>query len=85
MSNLLLAVAVAVGIVLSHLWQVDMLAGSIGEYWKRTDMRARSSKIFFGLSLCSCIFILLWPTVGIFFVVALLAVSAGLSMNEWKS
>jgi hypothetical protein len=85
MSNLLLAVAVAVGLVLLHLRQVDMLSGSIGEYWKRTDTRARSSKIFFGLSVCSCTLILLWPTLGIFCAVALLAVSAGLSMNEWKS
>jgi hypothetical protein len=43
MSNLLLAVTVVAGLVLLHLRQVDMLSGSIREYWKRTDTRARSS------------------------------------------
>lgn len=84
MSNLLLAVAVAVGLILLHLRQVDMLSGSIGEYWKRTDTRARSSKLFFGLSLCSCTLILFWPIFGIFCAVALLGASVGLSMNEWR-
>jgi hypothetical protein len=84
MSNLLLAVTVVAGLVLLHLRQVDMLSGSIREYWKRTDTRARSSKLFFGLSICSCNLILFWPIFGIFCAVALLVVSAGLSMNEWR-
>jgi hypothetical protein len=84
MPNLLLAIAVAVGLILLHLSQVNMLSGSIGEYWKRTDALARSSKLFFGLGLCSCALILVWPMFGIFCAVALFAASAGLSMTEWK-
>ena len=75
---------VALGVVAMHLRQVDMLSGSIGEYLKRTDGHARSSKLLFALSLLSCTAILLWPIIGIFCAVGLLTASLGLSMNEWK-
>lgn len=84
MSGALFAVVLAVGLVVLHLRQVDMLSGSVSEYWKRTDSHARASKVFFALSLCSCGLALLWPTVGVACAVAFILLSLGFSMKEWK-
>lgn len=80
----LLAISVAALLTLVHFQQVDILSGSVGEYWKRKDTLARTSKLLFGLSLCSCTVILAWPIFGIFCAGTLWAASLGLSMSEWR-
>ena len=85
MSGPLFAIVIAVGLALLHLQQVAMLSDSYGEYWKRTDCHARASKVFFALSLASCGLILLWPIIGLGVASALMLLSMGFSMNEWKS
>jgi uncharacterized membrane protein len=84
MSHGALAILLAVGLVILHLQQVNMLSGSIEEFWRRQDETARLSKLFFGLSLLSCFLILASPLLGGASAVAFIALHLGFSMEEWK-
>jgi hypothetical protein len=84
MSQGTLATILAVLLALLHLRQVDMLSGSIGEFWRRRDETARLSKLFFVLSLLSCLLVLVSPLAGVACAVAFLALHLGFSMKEWK-
>jgi len=84
MSHGALAIVLAVMLVLLHLQQVQLLSGSIEEFWRRRDETALLSKAFFGLSLLSCLLVFLSSLVGVAFVVAFAVLHLGFSMNEWK-
>jgi hypothetical protein len=84
MSEPLFAVLFATGLALLHLQQVNMLSGSLREYWTRTDAKGRTSKLFFALSLCSCLLIAFVPIIGMAFALAFIGLSLGFSMQEWK-
>jgi uncharacterized membrane protein len=84
MSNGAFAIVFAVVLLLLHLKQVNMLSGSIEEFWHRHDENARISKLFLALSLVSCLITLLSVPIGIGVSIACFALHAGFSMNEWK-
>lgn len=83
-SGVLFAVALAMGIVFLHLQQVNMLSGSIGEFWKRNDLRARQSKLFLLASLLSCLIALVYPLVATVVAVVFFVAHAILSMTEFR-
>lgn len=85
MNSWILALVFGAGLAALHLQQVDRLSGSVGEYWKRTDANARTSKLLFGLSLCSCVLIPYSFAIGLACALAFIGLSLGFSMNEWKS
>jgi uncharacterized membrane protein len=84
MSHGTLALVVAFWVVAFHLAQVQMLSGSIGEFWRRRDSLARLSKAFFGLSLFSCLLVWVSPLLGLPPVFAFTVLHVCFSMNEWK-
>ena len=84
MSRGTLAILLAVMLVLLHLQQVDMLSGSIGEFWRRRDETARLSKLFFALGLLSCLLVFVSPLLGVACAVAFVALHLGFSMEEWR-
>jgi ABC-type transport system involved in cytochrome c biogenesis permease component len=84
MSHGAFAITLAVMVVLLHLFQVDRLSGSVEEFWRRRDETARFSKLFFVLSLLSCLLVLISPLLGVACAVAFFALHLGFSMNEWK-
>ena len=61
-----------------------MLADSVGEYWTRKDRKAKNSKILLGLSLASCLIMLISPIVAIVMATTLFVLHALLAMNGWK-
>jgi hypothetical protein len=84
MSDPVFAAIVAVALVVFHLQQVDILSGSVEEFWTRADAMARASKLFFGLSLCSCFLIVVSPILGGACALAFISLHLGFSMEEWK-
>lgn len=84
MSHGALATILFVMLVLLHLQQVDMLAGSLEDFWRRRDETARLSKLFFGLSLLSCFLVFLSPLIGVACAVAFAALHLGFSMRQWR-
>jgi uncharacterized membrane protein len=84
MSHGVLAIVLAVMLLLLHLQQVEMLSGSLGEFWRRRDETARLSKGFFALSLLSCLLVFISPLLGVACAFAFGALHLGFSMSEWK-
>jgi uncharacterized membrane protein len=84
MSHGILVIMFAVLLVLLHLQQVGMLSGSVGEFWRRRDEAARLSKLFFALSLLSCLLVFVFPLLGAALAVAFAALHLGFSMNTWR-
>jgi uncharacterized membrane protein len=84
MSHGALAIVLAVMLFLLHLQQVQMLSGSLGEFWRRRDETARLSKAFFALSLLSCLLVFVSPVLGAACVFAFGLLHLGFSMSEWK-
>lgn len=85
MNTWVLSLVIGAGLICFHLQQVALLSGSVSEYWKRTDANARASKLLFALGLCSCLIIPASFAIGLGSALALVALSLGFSMNEWKS
>jgi hypothetical protein len=85
MTPWVLSALVAFAVLALHLQQVPLLSGSLREFWTRTDENAKISKVLFGLSLCACLLIVFLPVLGIFSAVALMALSLGFCMKEWKN
>lgn len=79
-----LVIMLAVVLVLLHLQQVEMLSGSVGEFWRGRDEAARLSKLFFALSLLSCLLVFVSPLLGASFAVAFAALHLGFSMKTWR-
>ena len=84
MSHGALAMILAAMLLLLHLQQVQMLSGSLGEFWRRRDEIARLSKACFVLSLLSCLLVFVSPLVGVACVFAFGLLHLGFSMSEWK-
>jgi uncharacterized membrane protein len=84
MSHGAFAIAIAVLLVVLHLQQVNMLSGSVGEFWRRRDEVAQLSKLFFALSLLSCLLVLVSPLLGGACAFAFALLHLGFSMKEWK-
>ena len=82
--RLIFAGVLMLGIFILHAQQVQMLADSLGEYWKRKGKRATQSKILFLLSLLSCMFALVSPFVAIIAAAAFFVPHAILAMSEFR-
>ena len=83
-SGVTLAVVFAGVLLLMHAMQVDLLSGSLSEYWHRRDKRARWSKFFLLLSLLSCAIVPFWAPFAFVLATALFIVHATFSMNEFR-
>jgi hypothetical protein len=84
MSHGALAIMLAVMLLLLHLQQVQMLSGSLGEFWRRRDETALLSKGFFALSLLSCLLVFASPLFGAAGAFAFGLLHLGFSMSEWR-
>jgi hypothetical protein len=84
MSRVALAIILAVTVVVFHVQQLNLLSGSVEEFWRRHDENARISKVFFTLSLLSCFLVFVSPPFGVVFSIGFAALHLGFSMKEWK-